>query len=196
MQARKDRRPQGLGVFNVLDDELLCGILNQLAPRTLGTLACVSSVFYILCNEEPLWMQLCLHQHQGGVLQFQNSWRHSTLLKMGFVKKGTTMFKPPMHFDGFSSLFLYRRWYRCHVVLDSFAMDQGVIDRREHLSLKDFQAFYDGKKPVRFLCLLLIFTLNEFMLRCVFSISQDFCSHGPSSSSSSSSSCPQHVVID
>jgi hypothetical protein len=26
-------------------------------------------------------MQLCLHQHQGGVLQFQNSWRHSTLLK-------------------------------------------------------------------------------------------------------------------
>ncbi len=39
------------------------------------------SVFYILCNEEPLWMQLCLHQHQGGVLQFQNSWRHSTLLK-------------------------------------------------------------------------------------------------------------------
>jgi hypothetical protein len=27
-------------------------------------------------------------------------------------------------------------------------MDQGVIDRREHLSLKDFQAFYDGKKPV------------------------------------------------
>ncbi len=52
---------------------------------------------------------------------------------------------------GFSSLFLYRRWYRCHVVLDSFAMDKGVIDRREHLSLKDFQAFYDGKKPVRFL---------------------------------------------
>jgi hypothetical protein len=42
MQARKDRRPQGLGVFNVLDDELLCGILNRLAPRTLGTLACVS----------------------------------------------------------------------------------------------------------------------------------------------------------
>ncbi|CAK9871623.1 unnamed protein product [Sphagnum jensenii] len=148
MQARKDRRPQGLGVFNVLEDELLCGILNQLAPRTLGTLACVSSVFYILCNEEPLWMQLCLHQHQGGVLQFQNSWRHSTLLKLGFVKKGTTTFKPPIHFDGFSSLFLYRRWYRCHVVLDSFAMDKGVIDRREHLSLKDFQAFYDGKKPV------------------------------------------------
>jgi hypothetical protein len=91
---------------------------------------------------------------------------------------------------GFSSLFLYRRWYRCHVVLDSFAMDKGVIDRREHLSLKDFQAFYDGKKPVRFLCLLLIFTLNEFMLRCVFSIAQDFCSY------ISSSSCPQHVVID
>jgi hypothetical protein len=37
-------------------------------------------------------------------------------------------------------------------------MDKGVIERREHLSLKDFQAFYDGKKPVRFLFLLLIFT--------------------------------------
>ncbi|CAK9218145.1 unnamed protein product [Sphagnum troendelagicum] len=148
MQARKDRRPQGLGVFNVLDDELLCGILNQLAPRTLGTLACVSSVFYILCNEEPLWMQLCLHQHQGGVLQFQNSWRHSTLLNTQCSSFKLTELSSLFVVAGFSSLFLYRRWYRCHVVLDSFAMDQGVIDRREHLSLKDFQAFYDGKKPV------------------------------------------------
>lgn len=50
---------------------------------------------------------------------------------------------------GFSSLFLYKRWYRCNIALQGFAVDTGVIDRRENLSLEEFRATYDGKKPVR-----------------------------------------------
>lgn len=47
-------------------------------------------------------------------------------------------------------MFLYKRWYRGHIALESFAADTGVIERRENLSLEEFRIKYDGKKPVRF----------------------------------------------
>ncbi|KAG0565056.1 hypothetical protein KC19_8G160000 [Ceratodon purpureus] len=144
----RDRRPEALGAFRVLPDELVCSIIAALPPRTVGTLACVSSVFYILCNEEPLWMHLCLYQHHGGYLNFEGSWRQSALVKLGYVKKGTTVVKPPLRFDGFGSMFLYKRWYRCHIALEGFAADTGVIERRENLSPEEFRSKYDGKKPV------------------------------------------------
>lgn len=49
---------------------------------------------------------------------------------------------------GFSSMFLYRRWYRCHVALDSFALDKGAVERKRGLMPEEFTAIYDGKKPV------------------------------------------------
>lgn len=42
MGQARDRRPDALGDFCVLPDELLCSILAALPPRTVGTLACVS----------------------------------------------------------------------------------------------------------------------------------------------------------
>lgn len=47
-------------------------------------------------------------------------------------------------------MFLYKRWYRGHIALESFAADTGIIERRENLSLEEFRIKYDGKKPVRF----------------------------------------------
>jgi hypothetical protein len=38
----RDRRPEALGDFRVLPDELVCSIIAALPPRTVGTLACVS----------------------------------------------------------------------------------------------------------------------------------------------------------
>nr|XP_024381426.1 F-box protein At1g78280-like isoform X2 [Physcomitrium patens] len=110
MGQARDRRPDALGDFCVLPDELLCSILAALPPRTVGTLACVS--------------------------------------RLGYVKAGTSVVKPPLRFDGFSSMFLYKRWYRCNIALESFACDTGVIERRENLSLDEFRSTYDGKKPV------------------------------------------------
>nr|GFC96410.1 F-box protein At1g78280 [Tanacetum cinerariifolium] len=40
--AVQDRRPDGLGNFNVLDDETVCFILGFLSPRDVATLACAS----------------------------------------------------------------------------------------------------------------------------------------------------------
>eukprot|EP00850_Spirogloea_muscicola_P023336 SM000349S12876 [mRNA] locus=s349:45119:51548:+ [translate_table: standard] len=55
---------------------------------------------------------------------------------------------PPLRFDGFTSLFLYRRWYRCHVALAGFALDDGAIERHAGLDAAAFARDFDGIKPV------------------------------------------------
>lgn len=74
----RDRRPDALGDLKVVPDELICDILELLAPRDVARLACVSSVMYLLCNEEPLWMNLCLRK-VNGQLQYKGSWKKTTL---------------------------------------------------------------------------------------------------------------------
>ncbi|KAL0392363.1 UNVERIFIED_CONTAM: F-box protein [Sesamum radiatum] len=54
----------------------------------------------------------------------------------------------PLQFDGFNSLFLYRRLYRCYTSLNGFSFDNGNVERMENLSLEEFHKEYDGKKPV------------------------------------------------
>lgn len=39
----------------------------------------IRSVVYVLCNEEPLWMSLCLHRITGP-LQYRGSWKKTALL--------------------------------------------------------------------------------------------------------------------
>lgn len=51
---------------------------------------------------------------------------------------------------GFNSIFLYRRFYRCHTTLDGFYLDAGNVERKDDLSLEEFQNEFDGKKPVCF----------------------------------------------
>lgn len=65
---------------------------------------------------------------------------------------------------GFGSMFLYKRWYRCHIALESFTADKGVIERRANLSLEEFRTKYDGKKPVRFTSsyfIIIIYLINK-----------------------------------
>lgn len=38
----------------------------------------IRSVMYILCNEEPLWMSLCL-KGTFGLLQYKGSWKKTAL---------------------------------------------------------------------------------------------------------------------
>ncbi|XP_059638208.1 lysine-specific demethylase JMJ21 isoform X2 [Cornus florida] len=56
--------------------------------------------------------------------------------------------RKPLQFDGFQSLFLYRRFYRCYVSLHGFYVDNGNVERKKDLSLEDFDRVYDGQKPV------------------------------------------------
>ncbi|GLT56427.1 hypothetical protein SLA2020_294690 [Shorea laevis] len=143
-QTVRDRRPDALGHLKVLPDELICAILDCLTPRDVARLACVSSVMYILCNEEPLWMSLCLRK-VNGQLEYRGSWKKTTLFLENLPLDSC---REPLRFDGFSSFFLYRRLYRCHTTLDGFNFDDGNVERKKDLSLEEFHHEYDGKKPV------------------------------------------------
>jgi hypothetical protein len=43
----KDRRVEGLGILQVLPDELICSILDNLTPRDVARFACVSRFAHI-----------------------------------------------------------------------------------------------------------------------------------------------------
>ncbi|CAI9294116.1 unnamed protein product [Lactuca saligna] len=74
----RGRRPDAHGGFHVLPDEIVCSILTLISPRDVARLACASSVMYILYNEEPLWMNLCLN-NENRELQYKGSWKRTTL---------------------------------------------------------------------------------------------------------------------
>ncbi|KAJ8433781.1 hypothetical protein Cgig2_025944 [Carnegiea gigantea] len=78
--AVKDRRPGALGDLSVLPDEVICRILSLLSPRDVARISCVSSVMNIFCNEEPLWMSLCLG-NATGLLEYKGSWKKTTLIR-------------------------------------------------------------------------------------------------------------------
>ncbi|XP_038717903.1 F-box protein At1g78280 isoform X2 [Tripterygium wilfordii] len=143
----RDRRPDALGDLNVFPDELICFIIETLAPRDVARLACVSSAMYIFCNEEPLWMGLCLGRADGP-LQYKGSWKKTAMHLEGVPNQYLDSCQKLLHFDGFNSLFLYRRLYRCHTTLKGFSFDDGNVDRRNDLSLEEFYHHYDGQKPV------------------------------------------------
>lgn len=146
MVVGNDRRAGALGDFRVFPDELVCDIISRLSPPDVARLACVSSVMYIFCNEEPLWMSLCL-KTGSGLLEYKGSWK-KTALQQDDALGNEAPFRKPLHFDGFYSLFLFKRWYRCYTSLDGFSMDNGNVERKNNLSIEDFHNKYDGKKPV------------------------------------------------
>ncbi|KAL6650056.1 hypothetical protein ACP70R_014280 [Stipagrostis hirtigluma subsp. patula] len=147
MEAAGDgRREAALGDLAVLPNEVLCAVVDLLPPADIGRLACVSSVMYILCNEEPLWMSKFLSV--GGLLEYKGSWKKTTLCRLGLSSENDEILQKPRHFDGFNSLFLYRRWYRCFTNLSSFSFDDGKVERKDDLSLDQFRSQYDGKGPV------------------------------------------------
>ncbi|KAH7683481.1 Clavaminate synthase-like protein [Dioscorea alata] len=141
-----DRRLDALGDFRVLPDEILCSITDLLSPSDLGRLSCVSSVMYVLCNEEPLWMNLSLKA--GGVIKYKGSWKKTVLFQQNLCTEFEDFCSKPLQFDGFYSLFLHRRWYRRFTTLGAFESDSGVIERKKDLTLEEFHSNYDMKKPV------------------------------------------------
>ncbi|WOH02607.1 hypothetical protein DCAR_0521996 [Daucus carota subsp. sativus] len=144
--APRDRRIDALGDLRVLPDETLCSILLLLSPRDVARLSCVSSVMYILCNEEPLWMALCLN-NLNLQLQYKGSWKKTTLHQLQLLNEYKPC-KKALQFDGFNSLYLYRRLYRCYTTLNGFSFDNGNVERKRDLSLEEFHHEYDAKKPV------------------------------------------------
>ncbi|CAM0873492.1 unnamed protein product [Alopecurus aequalis] len=101
---------------------------------------------YILCNEEPLWMSKYLSI--GGDIEYKGSWKKTTLSRLSLCSENSEIEQKARHFDGFNSLYLYRRWYRCFTTLSNYSFDHGHVERKDDLSLDQFRSQYDGKSPV------------------------------------------------
>ncbi|XP_043722448.1 F-box protein At1g78280-like [Telopea speciosissima] len=172
MMEVKDRRPIALGDLRVFPDELICAILENFTPRDVARLSCVSSVMYILCNEEPLWMVQCLKTAKGQ-LEYKGSWKKTTLHQLQVPDDFAGPPTKTLKFDGFYSLFLYRRFYRCFTTLDAFLFDKGNVDRKKNLSLEDFHHEYDGQKPV-----LITGLAEKWPARKTWTIDQLFMNYG------------------
>ncbi|KAI3412796.1 uncharacterized protein J3R85_016925 [Psidium guajava] len=170
----RDRRPDALGDLRVLPDEIICSILENLSPRDVARLSCVSSAMYILCNEEPLWMSLCLNlKRSDKLLQYRGSWKETALCLENLPTEYIETCRKRLHFDGFNSLFLYRRLYRCHTTLNGFSMDSGNVERKNDISLEEFHHEYDGKKPV-----LLSGLVDIWPAKNLWTIDQLLCNYG------------------
>nr|CAB3500614.1 unnamed protein product [Digitaria exilis] len=113
------RREAALGALAVLPDEVLCAVVDLLPPADIGRLACVSRL------ETDCF-----------------------IFRLGLCPENDENWQKPRQFDGFSSLYLYRRWYRCFTSLSSFSFDDGHVEREDDLLLDQFRSQYDGKGPV------------------------------------------------
>ncbi|KAG8369197.1 hypothetical protein BUALT_Bualt15G0126100 [Buddleja alternifolia] len=92
-------------------------------------------------------MSLCLNI-VNRQLEYKGSWKKTALHQLDLLHTYTEAFKEKFRLDGFNSLFLYRRLYRCYTSLYGFSFDDGNVERRENLSSEEFNKEYDGKKPV------------------------------------------------
>ena len=142
-----NRRDGNLGPFlRQLCDETLMNLLEYLDEESLLRLGCCSPVLYVLCNEEPLWRQIC-HLKHGFGFRFLGTWKETA--------RSTKVSTAPIPVAGFSSDFLYRRWFRGHVDLSAFIPeDDGTyIERRpiDLIALDEFQKSYE--RPRRLLML-------------------------------------------
>ncbi|KAF6170322.1 hypothetical protein GIB67_043012 [Kingdonia uniflora] len=171
----KYRRPDALGELRVLPDELICSIMETLSPNDIARLSCVSSVMYLLCNEEPLWMTLCLRSATGP-LEYRGSWKNTTLYHQHRPDTVAGSCRKPLHFDGnigFFSLFLYKRLYRCFTTLGGFYLDKGDVERKIDLSAEDFHNRFDCRKPV-----LLTGLAESWPARTTWTTDQLLCKYG------------------
>eukprot|EP00899_Mesostigma_viride_P008008 jgi/Mesvir1/17208/Mv07625-RA.1 len=146
--GREPQTAESLGLFNLLSDELIVKILHGLTMDDIMRLACTSRVMYILCSEEPLWMQLCLEEIPvGRDLQYRESWRHTGFQILADTKGKTPPVKRvdavTISNAGFSSLFLYRRWYRCHMAIHEFLPPVEQVLRASVTDADEFEARFD-----------------------------------------------------
>ncbi|KAE9341721.1 hypothetical protein PF008_g10496 [Phytophthora fragariae] len=138
--------------FAGFSDELVAYFTLFCEPTELLRLSEVNSVFYVFCQEDPLWMGQCLRLHNGD-FSFHRNWKLTTFYPRDPrpLEQLDAAFRP-MAVRGFGSDFLYRRWCRCHIELgDAYLLpseEQDPTIRRlqkfdvDDLTLRDFYEQY------------------------------------------------------
>ena len=162
MDRRAQTRLQGLGVLDALPDHLLVHILSFLPAKQLCVVSCVSAalhvfaaVFFVPRNnalapqrkrrhrslrtkpvqEDELWLHLCL-LGQRNELRFHYNWRYTCIqhtLGRSLEQSPEPASYPSARYQGIlASWHLYCSWYRRHVDLGSFTVDNPSVQRYAH----------------------------------------------------------------
>ncbi|KAI9907115.1 hypothetical protein PsorP6_003342 [Peronosclerospora sorghi] len=117
--------------------------------QTLLGLICVA-VFYVFCQEDPVWIAQCLRLHNGN-FSYYRSWKLTTFYPrdprpLEELDKAFCL----LRMKTFGSDFLYRRWCRCHMELGNAFMlhdeeQDPTIRRLQKIDVRDltFQDFYE-----------------------------------------------------
>eukprot|EP00879_Flechtneria_rotunda_P023143 GHRR01024468.1.p1 GENE.GHRR01024468.1~~GHRR01024468.1.p1 ORF type:complete len:316 (+),score=104.76 GHRR01024468.1:277-1224(+) len=164
-------RLTGLGSLAALPDALVSCITFQLDTRLLCRLACCSKLLRVYAYESPVWMHQALSCHDGP-LSYKDNWRQTALHLLlqaatqaqHAAQQATMVAVPtakqqqlvdslaaavaaaasgsPSLLPGFTSEFLYRRWYRSNMRLSTFLPPADEIPRVDYGSLNP-QSYYN-----------------------------------------------------
>ncbi|POM71054.1 Histone arginine demethylase [Phytophthora palmivora] len=144
--------------FAGFSDELIAYFTLFCEPTELLRLSEVNSVFYVFCQEDPLWMGQCLRLHNGD-FSFHHNWKLTTFYPRDPrpLEQLDKAFRP-VPVRGFASDFLYRRWCRCHMELGNAYLlpseeQDPTIRRLRKIDIQDltFQDFYEQYSRVPFI---------------------------------------------
>ncbi|CAK4081369.1 unnamed protein product [Aphanomyces euteiches] len=114
-------------VMASLTDHLKAYLTLFLDAEDLQATSQVSKVWFIFCNEEPLWMLQVLRKHQG-----QFTYRHSWKYVFYHPREDVPFPSRPcisMPPTAFTSDFLYRRYCRCHMDVSNFTPDKSTVSQ-------------------------------------------------------------------
>ncbi|KAL4130174.1 hypothetical protein PRIC2_006180 [Phytophthora ramorum] len=144
--------------FAGFSDELIAYLTLFCEPAELLRLSEVNSVFYVFCQEDPLWMAQCVRLHCGD-FSFHHNWKLTTFYPRDPrpLEQLAQAFRPVAVRD-FGSDFLYRRWCRCHMELgDAYVLpseeQDPTIRRLKKMDIQDltFRDFYEQYSKVPFI---------------------------------------------
>ncbi|KAI9992306.1 hypothetical protein PInf_017699 [Phytophthora infestans] len=144
--------------FSDFSDELIVYFTLLCELTDLLRLSEVNSVFYVFCQEDPLWMGQCLRLHNGD-FSFHHNWKLTTFYPRDPrpLEQLHKVFRP-LAVRGFSSDFLYRRWCRCNMQLgDGYLLpseeQEPTVRRLPKIDIQDltFRDFYEQYSRVPFI---------------------------------------------
>jgi hypothetical protein len=156
MDPRAQTRRQGLGALDALPDHLLVHILSFLPIKQLCVVSCVSAAMHVFAavfslslspstrrvvqvaygadavQEDELWLHLCLLGHRNE-LRFHYNWRYTCIqhtLGRSYDQTAEPAAYPSARYQGIlASWHLYCSWYRRHVDLGNFTVDNPNVQR-------------------------------------------------------------------
>ena len=126
------------------------------------------SVMYILCNEEPLWMNLFLRS-AGGLLEYKGSWKETALCQyvyLAWVLLCSELWIWTLESANWHYIELWIHLYIYFFILAIFQIEGCFLFRRQNLfvefSKSSREMHFDGNVPLYFWGLLAIAFWRNF----------------------------------